>query len=77
MAIAAYVSTPYIKIGGKIYSLTIEDPDPEDTPATTDAAQQEIDPHPDSYSGLSPPQPCGGLSSYSVRSAPEMSISPP
>ncbi|WP_192829969.1 hypothetical protein [Mycobacterium sp. UM_Kg1] len=52
MAVAAYVSTPYIKIGGKIYSLTIEDPDPEDEPPTTDPAQQEIDPHPDSYSGL-------------------------
>ena len=27
-------------------------PDPEDTPTTNDADQQEIDPHPDSYSGL-------------------------
>lgn len=52
MTVAAYVSTPYIKIGGKIYSLTIPDPDPEDAPATTDSAQQETDPHPDSYSGL-------------------------
>lgn len=52
MVVAAYVSTPYIKIGGKIYSLTIPDPDPEDALATTDSAQQEIDPHPDSYSGL-------------------------
>lgn len=52
MTVAAYVSTPYIKIGGKIYSLTIPDPDPEVAPATTDSAQQETDPHPDSYSGL-------------------------
>ncbi|MGV0626919.1 hypothetical protein [Mycolicibacter minnesotensis] len=46
MALGAYVATPYIKIGGKIYSFTILDPDPEDS------TQQEIDPHPDSYSGL-------------------------
>lgn len=52
MAVAAYVSTPYIKIRGKIYALTITDPDPEDEPATTDSTQQEIDPRPDSYSGL-------------------------
>ncbi|MGV0626918.1 hypothetical protein [Mycolicibacter minnesotensis] len=57
MVVLAYVSTPYIKIGGKIYALTITDPDPEDAPAssgdsTSDSTQQEVDPHPDSYSGL-------------------------
>lgn len=52
MAVAAYVSTSYIKIGGRIYSLTIPEADPEDAPAISDSAQQEIDPHPDSYSGL-------------------------
>lgn len=49
---AAYVGTSYIKISGKIYSLTITDPDPEDAPATSDSTQQEIDLHPDSYSGI-------------------------
>ncbi|BBZ22364.1 hypothetical protein [Mycolicibacter hiberniae] len=52
MVVMAYVWTPHIKIGGKIYALTITDPDPDDEPATTDPTQQEIDPHPDSYSGL-------------------------
>lgn len=52
MAFIAYVATPYIKIRGRIYALTITDPDPEDAPATTDSTQPEIDLHPDSYSGL-------------------------
>jgi hypothetical protein len=66
MIMAAYAATPYIKIGGKIYALTVADsrPDPEDidTPAGdhpgTDGAPHahsgdpEFDPAPDSYSGM-------------------------
>jgi hypothetical protein len=66
MTVMAYVSTPYLKIGGKIYALTVADsrPDPEDThtPAaghpgtdgapTADSADPAFDPAPDSYSGM-------------------------
>jgi hypothetical protein len=61
MTLMAYVSTPYIKIGGKIYALTVGDrqPDPEDSPAINDSAPRQhdaptqpadppIDPAPDS-----------------------------
>jgi hypothetical protein len=39
MTVAAYVTSSYIKIGGKIYALTVADgqPDPEDTPQDTHA----------------------------------------
>lgn len=53
MTFIAYVATPYIKIGGKIYTYTITDPDPEDTPVSErESKQLGLDPHPDSYSGL-------------------------
>lgn len=55
MAAMAYVSTPYIKIGGKIYALTIsaQRPDPDSAPdAENVSAAQEADSTPDSYSGL-------------------------
>ena len=64
MTLMAYVSTPYIKIGGKIYALIIGDrqPDPEDSPTVDDSAPRQhdaptqpadplIDPAPDSYEG--------------------------
>ncbi len=45
MTLIAYVSTPYIKIGGKIYALTIGDrqPDPEDSPTVDDGAPHQHD----------------------------------
>lgn len=66
MTVAAYVTTPYIKIGGKVYALTVADsqPDPEDAPTpsadlagaestpTAAASDKRFDPAPDSYSGL-------------------------
>ena len=52
MTFMAYVGTPYIKIGGKIYTFTITDPDPEDTAASEPNPSNRTDPHPDSYSGL-------------------------
>lgn len=57
MTFVAYAYTPYIKIGGKIYALTVQDsrPDPDDTPATETASPTvvtELDPAPDAYSGL-------------------------
>jgi hypothetical protein len=53
MTAAAYGYTPYIKIRGKIYALTVQDsqPDPEDTPAGA-KADPDHDPAPDAYSGL-------------------------
>lgn len=50
MIVAAYAYTPYIKIGGKIRSLGLQTPDPEDVPAEPPAEQQ--DPAPDAYSGV-------------------------
>jgi hypothetical protein len=62
MIVMAYVATPYIKIGGKIYALTVRDqqPDPDDTRAAgkqpsgadTLGAEPHADPAPDSYGGL-------------------------
>jgi hypothetical protein len=66
MAIAAYVTTPYIKIGGKVYALTVSDsqPDPEEAPTPSgghasakgvlaaDSGDPEFDPAPDSYSAI-------------------------
>jgi hypothetical protein len=50
MTVAAYVTSSYIKIGGKIYALTVADsqPDPEDGPSDTHAG---VDPSADAYSG--------------------------
>jgi hypothetical protein len=50
MTVAAYVTSSYIKIGGKIYALTVADsqPDPEDGPSDTNAG---VDPAADAYSG--------------------------
>jgi hypothetical protein len=50
MTVAAYVTSSYIKIGGKIYALTVADsqPDPEDGPSDTNAG---VGPAADAYSG--------------------------
>jgi hypothetical protein len=68
MTIAAYAATPYIKIGGKIYALTLGDrqPDPDDSPtaddtaprrhdAPTQSADPPTDPAPNSYNGTLTP----------------------
>lgn len=58
MVAMAYVGTPYIKIGGKIYSLTVgaQRPDAEVVPhAENVSAKPKTDPTPDSYSGLLTP----------------------
>jgi hypothetical protein len=66
MTVMAYAATPYIKIGGKIYALTVSQsrPDPPDThiaPAgragteggpTEPTTDPHVDPAPDSYSGI-------------------------
>ena len=56
MTMAAYAATPYIKIGGKTYALTVNDrqPDPEDS-STAQTADPQFDPAPDSYSGMLTP----------------------
>jgi len=53
MIVIAYAYTPYIKLGGKIYALTVHDsrPDPDEAAAETTTGQQH-DPAPDAYSGL-------------------------
>ena len=50
MSVAAYAYTPYLKIRGKIRSLAIQSPDPDDGSTKYTAEQQ--DPTPDSYSGM-------------------------
>ena len=54
MAVAAYAYTPYIKVGGKIYALTVQDsrPDADESSDKTDAAAPKLDPAPDAYSGI-------------------------
>jgi hypothetical protein len=57
MTVIAYAYTPYIKIGSKVYALTVQDsrPDPDessDDTAATATATPEHDPAPDAYSGL-------------------------
>ena len=57
MAVAAWAYTPYIKIGGKVYALTVQDSQRDsdensDQPASTAPATPERDPAPDAYSGL-------------------------
>lgn len=57
MTVSAYAYTPYIKIGGKVYALTVQDsqPDPDENSggtATAEAAAAQRDPAPDAYSGL-------------------------
>lgn len=66
LTISAYAATPYIKIRGKIYALTVDDsrPDPGDArtspdrhtstdgAATADRTDPQFDPAPDSYSGM-------------------------
>lgn len=53
LIVVAYCNTPYIKIGGKVYALTVQDTCPENDdnspPAEND---QDYDPAPDAYSGL-------------------------
>lgn len=50
MTFLAYFNSPYIKIGGKIYALTVQDSRAE-TPRPT-PADPEFDPAPDAYSGI-------------------------
>ena len=57
MVAAAYAYTPYIKISGKVYALTVQDsqPDPDENSARapgTTVTEQAHDPAPDAYSGL-------------------------
>jgi hypothetical protein len=57
MTVVAYAYTPYIKIGGKIYALTVQDSqsDSVETPAGTPmdvTADLQHDPAPNAYSGL-------------------------
>ena len=63
MIMAAYAATPYIKIGGKIYALTVSDRQPDPQDALTAASEPDgrpdarkadphVDPAPDSYSGM-------------------------
>jgi hypothetical protein len=63
MTMAAYAATPYIKIGGKIYALTVSDRQPDPQDALTAASEPDdqpdarkpdpqSDPAPDSYSGM-------------------------
>jgi hypothetical protein len=60
MLVAAYGYTPYIKIGGKIYALTVQDsqPDSDDDDVRsgeTAAPDRDHDRAPDAYSGLLTP----------------------
>jgi hypothetical protein len=60
MTIAAYAATPYVKIGGKTYALTVADcrPDQDGPTAESDGrldarnADPQPDPAPDSYAGM-------------------------
>ena len=56
MTFVAYAYTPYIKIAGKIYALTVQDsrPDADESSdkADADAAAPRLDPAPDAYSGI-------------------------
>jgi hypothetical protein len=57
MIAAAYGYTPYIKIRGKVYALTVQDSEPDsdetsDQTALTATATHEHDQAPDAYSGL-------------------------
>jgi hypothetical protein len=56
MTFVAYAYTPYIKIAGKVYALTVQDstPDVDESSEKTDAdaAAPKLDPAPDAYSGI-------------------------
>jgi hypothetical protein len=57
MIVAAYAYTPYIKIGRKVYALTVQDSEADsdensDQTTLTATATHEHDPAPDAYSGL-------------------------
>lgn len=53
MMLIAYAYTPYIKIRGKIYALSVQDSDPDRDEASAEAtADVQHDPAPDAYSGL-------------------------
>jgi hypothetical protein len=51
MVVAAYAATPYIKIRGKIFALSLADSQPDGHEAATHAGGG-VDPTPDSYSGM-------------------------
>ncbi|WP_343573431.1 hypothetical protein [Mycobacterium sp.] len=50
MTVAAYTTTPYIKIGGRIFALSLADSQSESKTATHSG--DDIDPTPDSYGGM-------------------------
>lgn len=50
MVVAAYVTSPYIKIGGKVFALTVADSQPDAQDRRPGRAGD--DPAPDAYSGL-------------------------
>jgi hypothetical protein len=58
MVVVAYVTSSYIKIGGKIYALTVADsqPDPDDRPTAADSKSESVS-GASAYSGqLTPPK---------------------
>lgn len=57
LVMTAYFNTPYIKIGGKIYALTVADsqPDPDVEDGQRELGGGDYDPAPDSYSGVLTP----------------------
>lgn len=57
LVMIAYFKTPYIKIGGKVYALTVADsqPDPDVEDGHRELGVGDYDPAPDSYSGVLTP----------------------
>ncbi|OSC31474.1 hypothetical protein B8W67_16130 [Mycolicibacillus koreensis] len=53
-AFIAYAHTPYIKLGGKVYSLSVQDSVPDSDVAAEELAAKDpdYDPAPNSYSGI-------------------------
>jgi hypothetical protein len=53
MIVAAYWYTPYLKFGGKVHALTVQDGEAERTEgSTSEIADPELDTAPDSYGGI-------------------------
>ena len=53
MTVIAYAYTPYIKLDGKIYAMTVQDSRPDEKDRLAPASvEREQDPAPDSYSGV-------------------------
>lgn len=53
----AYMSTSYIKVGGKIYAFHVDDSQPDPSPCDAPRANEDLeyDPAPDAYSGIATP----------------------